>query len=94
MHHVTVAGALAAETGVAEDERLLSAFHHPPSAGERCCFVGLLELVEDHRTDDAGETVADRLVGAEAGPGLAYEHDADAAGSRPLHQVDSSTRPI
>lgn len=71
VHDVLIAGALAAETGVVEDMGLLSALHFPSRAGEGGRFVRLLELVEDHGSDGAGQSTADRLVRPKTRPRLA-----------------------
>ncbi len=94
MHHVPVACALTTKSGVAEDECLLGSLHDPLRARQRTGLVGLLELVNNHRSDRPCEAVADRLVGPEARPRLTDEHDADTAGARSLNEVDCGVRPV
>src|SRR5438309_1276740 len=76
---VAVPGSLATKTRVVKRVGLLSPLQDPLGSGQRGRLVGLLELVGDDRPDGAGEAVADRVVGAEAGPGLGDEDDGDVA---------------
>ncbi len=63
-------------------------------AKEGSDVVGLLELVGDHRAGGAGESVADRVVGAEAGPGLGDEDDGDVEAPGPFHEIDCGPGPV
>ncbi len=91
---VAVSGSLAAEAGVVEGVRLLGPLQHPLGAGQGGDLVGLLELVGDDRADGAGESGADRVFGAEAGPGLGDEDDGDVEAARPFDEVDGGAGPV
>jgi cell division protease FtsH len=72
----------------------LDGFEGPFGAGEGGDLVGLLQLMGDDRADGAGEAVADRVVGPEAGPGLSDEDDGDVEAPGPFHEVDSGAGPV
>ena len=94
MDDVAVARALAPETGVIEAGGLLRPLEHPVCTCEGRYFVGLLELVDDHRSNGAGKAVPHGFVGSQTGPRLADEKDGDAERPGPLDQVDSGARSV
>src|SRR5438105_3617823 len=85
---VAVPGALAAEAGVVEGLGLFGPLQDPFGPGQGGNLVGLFELMNDHGADGAGQAVSDGVVGAETGPRLGDEHDADVEAPGPFDEVD------